>query len=90
VGNIFDKQHEKVDIVVTHGVLEHFTDKNIHKILKRYSDAGQKSVHYVPLDGYKTPSFGDERLLPYQYWIEQFKPTDYLVKNREDLIMIFE
>lgn len=89
-GNIFHSSNDKVDIVVTHGVLEHFSDTEITSILNRYKCDNQKSVHYVPLNGYKVPSFGDERLLPYQHWVEQFNPTDYFVKNNEDLILIFE
>ncbi len=89
-GDIFQSCSEKVDTVVTHGVLEHFNDLQITAILQRYKNDGQKSVHYVPLNGYKIPSFGDERLLPYQHWVDTFKPTDYVVKNNEDLILIFE
>ena len=47
-------------LAVTHGVLEHFEDHDILKILFNYPN----SVHYVPLNGYSSPSFGDERLLP--------------------------
>lgn len=89
-GDIFKSCSEKVDIVVTHGVLEHFSDEQILAILKRYKKDNQKNVHYVPLNGYKVPSFGDERLLPYQHWVEQFNPTDYFVKNNEDLVLIFD
>lgn len=89
-GDIFQSCEQRVDIVVTHGVLEHFTDPQIEAILNRYKLDGQKSVHYVPLNGYKVPSFGDERLLPYQHWVERFNPTDYFVKNNEDLILIFD
>lgn len=88
--DIFSAVEPPVDMVVTHGVLEHFEDHDIHHILQRYKDQGQSSVHYVPLDGYVIPSFGDERLLPYEYWLDTFKPTSYHVKNNEDLIMIFE
>jgi len=90
IGDIFAQCEDKVDMVVTHGVLEHFSDEAINQILYRYKTDNQKSVHYVPLDGYKIPSFGDERLLPYQHWLERFKPSDYIVKNNQDLFLIFD
>lgn len=61
-------------IRVTHGVLEHFTDEEIHKIFTRYSEGGLTSIHYVPLDKYKVPSFGDERLLIPEKWLLLAKP----------------
>lgn len=88
-GDIFTSKEANVDIVVTHGVLEHFSDDSITSILNRYKSTNQKSVHYVPLDGYKIPSFGDERLLPWQHWVEKFQPSDYIVKDNKDLILTF-
>lgn len=64
---------------VSHGVLEHFSDKDIIKITNK----ALGSIHYVPLDKYVTPSFGDERLLPYEYWLELVKPQDYFLFNDE-------
>ncbi len=87
--NIKCQEGDKVDMVVTHGVLEHFSDIDIHKVLQRYNEAGQSSVHYVPLVGYVTPSFGDERLLSYQYWVDKFKPKDFVVNENKDLYLIF-
>ena len=79
----------KPDIIVTHGVLEHFSDFHIGKIFSRYKKAGVKNVHYVPTNGYDQPSFGDERLLPYQYWLLKFKPKDHLLFNDDrDLLLI--
>lgn len=88
VGNIF-KRHEKVDIVVTHGVLEHFSDIDIKKILDRYQWDKQPSLHYVPLEGYITPSFGDERLLSWRNWVNKFNPTSYEVIDNKDLYLYF-
>lgn len=88
-GDIFTFNEGNVDMVVTHGVLEHFSDCDILKILDRYKRSNQKSVHYVPLDGYVIPSFGDERLLSYQYWVDKFKPSDFVVNDNKDLYLIF-
>ena len=72
------KQNIRHDgLVVTHGVLEHFSDKQIHKIL----DLNPYSVHYVPLDLYDEPSFGDERLLPVKYWVNEFGLKNYATFN---------
>lgn len=71
----------RADIAVTMGVLEHFSDAEILSILQRYERNNEQSVHYVPLDKYITPSFGDERLLPYEYWVELINPKYYEVFN---------
>lgn len=65
------------NFAATHGVLEHFSDEQIEGILKRYPN----SVHYVPLQGYPKPSFGDERLLPKEHWIERFALKEYETFN---------
>lgn len=83
LGNIF-AEHIPINVIgVSHGVLEHFSDEDILKICK-----GKKnSIHYVPLDKYITPSFGDERLLPYEHWVELLNPQEYqLFNNNHDLM----
>lgn len=67
-----------VDVIgVSHGVLEHFSDKQI----KNICESNKGSIHYVPLDKYVTPSFGDERLLSYQHWIDLINPSEFLLFN---------
>lgn len=89
VDNIFRNQNNRVDIVVTHGVLEHFSDVDINKILDRYRWSHQPNIHYVPLEGYKVPSFGDERLLSWKHWVQNFCPTSYEVVDNKDLYLYF-
>jgi 2-polyprenyl-3-methyl-5-hydroxy-6-metoxy-1,4-benzoquinol methylase len=89
-GDIFSSLHEQVDIVVSHGVLEHFSDEDIKRILNRYKWNKQPNVHYVPLDGYKIPSFGDERLLSWKHWVRTFNPTSYEVVENKDLYLYFD
>ena len=72
-------------ILITHGVLEHFSDKDIRKIINNYSKKKITQFHYVPLNGYKNPSFGDERLLSLNYWINLLKINSYIVINNKDL-----
>jgi hypothetical protein len=74
-GNILSHKYNKSpDIIISHGVLEHFNDRNIKKIIKRQLKSCSKLIHYVPLDKWITPSFGDERLLPVSYWDNLVNP----------------
>lgn len=80
--NLLDYNYEFPQLHITHGVLEHFTNTEIKGILKRLPN----SIHYVPLDKYKIPSAGDERLLPAEYWIDTFKPSySFTFNNGYDL-----
>ena len=76
VDNLF-RIGELVNFCVTHGVLEHWTDKMIVTAIEKMP----YSVHYVPLDKYETPSFGDERLLPKEHWINLVQPTSWFTFN---------
>lgn len=76
-------------LIHSHGVLEHFTNKQINKVIKKYSKIG-KQVHYVPSNKYKTPSRGDERLLSPKEWKRICKPDKIIPFNDGyDLILIF-
>lgn len=80
-----------VNTVFTHGVLEHFTDREIDAILCQQSKIARYSVHYVPTDGYPEPSAGDERLLPYTWWLKKTCPEDYVLFNdNKDLLLILD
>ena len=81
--NILEKKFfEPGTMVVTHGVLEHFSDPDITRILSTYEDSYVSfQAHYVPTSGYREPSFGNERLLPVDYWCSLVKPDYYIVDN---------
>lgn len=83
------KFFESFTVVVTHGVLEHFSDEDITKIMSTYNnDKVLFQAHYVPTCQYAFPSFGDERLLPVDDWIALIKPDYYLLDNGgKDLYM---
>ncbi len=68
-------------LAITHGVLEHFNDNIIIEIMNRYKRTNTPSIHYVPLNKYKVPSFGDERLLPFEHWVDLIKPDEYGLFN---------
>lgn len=78
-GTVFDPGVLKV----SHGVLEHFSDSQIQDIC----ESCLNSIHYVPLDKYVTPSFGDERLLPYQYWLKLTTPKMWMLFNDDHDLM---
>lgn len=83
------EQHS--DMVLTHGVLEHFEDDVIVEIIKRHKNLGLIGVHYVPLDGYETPSFGDERLLSKEYWQDLLGFEEHITMNEgKDLVFIIK
>jgi trans-aconitate methyltransferase len=85
--NIFP---QKLDLIYSHGVLEHFSDKSITTILRNQLLTGAKLIHYVPTNMYTTPSFGDERLLAVQYWIDKFKPSYSITfNNGHDLALVW-
>ena len=88
-GNIFEN-HGKVDCIFSHGVIEHFSDNQIFDILNRQKAEAKRVIHYVPTNGYSTPSFGDERLMPIEWWIKNFKPVSHLIFNdNKDLVLIW-
>jgi 2-polyprenyl-3-methyl-5-hydroxy-6-metoxy-1,4-benzoquinol methylase len=82
-GDIFEGKWEASTLKVSHGVLEHFTDEQIEDICEMC----RNSIHYVPLDKYKTPSFGDERLLPYEHWLEVATPVSWALFNDDHDLM---
>ena len=80
--DIAKKIVSKSDVIFGHGVLEHFSDEECVKIVSQQREnARVKVVHYVPLDKYVTPSFGDERLLPAFHWVSLLSPTRVWVEN---------
>lgn len=88
--DIVNAQLNKVDMIHSHGVLEHFKDVDIQKIINRQRKDAKKVVHYVPTNGYSIPSFGDERLLSIPYWVDNFKPTSIIpFNNNKDLVLIW-
>jgi len=80
-----------VGLIYSHGVLEHFPDDEIRSILMHQRAISNRLVHYVPTDHYEAPSFGDERLLPAQYWVDTFRPDTWCAFNEgKDLVLIWK
>lgn len=91
-GESIDFFHEvDVQACISHGVIEHFDDETIKKIIDRQKSQFSTVIHYVPSDQYEIPSFGDERLLSKEYWLNLVNPT-YLYEENEgkDLYLVFK
>lgn len=82
----------RYDMIHSHGVLEHFDDHEIIRILSNYGNMTNVQVHYVPVDGYKEPSFGDERLLTVDDWrrLTSHLNTTLIPFNDHDLCIVVE
>jgi trans-aconitate methyltransferase len=79
----------QADVVHSHGMLEHFSDDDIRKIIANYSSA-RVQVHYVP-GLYPEPTFGDERLMSVADWWRIAQPDQILTFNEGlDYALIFE
>ncbi len=70
------------DVIHGHGVLEHFSDCDIRKIIHTHRESGARAaIHYVPGEKYVTPSFGDERLMSVDAWREIAAPDEVVTFN---------
>jgi cyclopropane fatty-acyl-phospholipid synthase-like methyltransferase len=77
------------DVVHSHGMLEHFDDHTIRDVIRAHSHA-RVQVHYVP-GLYDEPTFGDERLLPAEAWMDICAPEQIIKFNDGlDYALIFE
>lgn len=85
------KFYEPNTVVVTHGVLEHFSDEDILKTMATYdTDRVVFQAHYVPTDRYKEKSFGDERLLSVEKWIKLVNPDYHALGNNGKDLYLFK
>lgn len=71
------------DLVFHQGLLEHFEDENILKLLDEQLRVGKAVVLSVPNEFYPGKDFGDERLLSRKYW-------DKLLKERFKVLQSLE
>lgn len=68
------------DVIHSHGMLEHFDDDTIRKVIDSYRGLAHSQVHYVP-GMYPKPTFGDERLMPVERWWDIVKPSQIITFN---------
>ena len=87
--NIKDIEINKVDVIHSHGVLEHLDNKTILDVVAKQKKSSKIGIHYVPTDKYTTKSFGDERLMSVETWCRLVKPKETILFNDDkDLILI--
>lgn len=84
-GDILDPMmYRNANVIHSHGVLEHFDDRTIARVLGHQQESGARAlVHYVPLEGWVTGSYGDERLLSPEHWQRVHNPTDIVLFNED-------
>lgn len=83
--------HQKYDVIYSHGVLEHLSLTECKKIIRNQLSVSNMIAHYVPTDGYKYPSFGDENLIPKEQWDKALHPTESIAFNEfKDLLLIWK
>lgn len=81
----------KGTLIHSHGVLEHFNDEDIRKIINIQRRNNCMLVHYVPTIKYNSPSRGDERLLYPCQWRKICNPNEMIEFNQGyDLILIWK
>jgi trans-aconitate methyltransferase len=79
---------KRADVIISHGSLEHFEDSCVRRIIASQRSRAQHVVHYVPSYKYNKPSFGDERLLRPEDWMEIALPDEIVEFNAGfDLIL---
>jgi sialic acid synthase SpsE len=89
--DILKKVHsKKLDIIFSHGVLEHFDDNDIRTIISRQREQAKNVLHYVPTNKYKYKSFGTERLMSIERWGTLVRPNKIIQFNQDkDAILIW-
>ena len=81
------KDLKDLDVIHSHGVLEHFEDRHIARILHQQCVRAKHVIHYVPSHKYVEPSFGDERLMSAADWkdiLSRYQLGDFEVREFND------
>lgn len=69
------------DIVFSQGLLEHFSDKDIHKLIDEQIRVAKYVIFSVPNEYYPKKDFGNERLISKEKW-ESIIVENYLVLSK--------
>jgi len=89
--DIRKKYINRVDLIHSHGVLEHLNINDIKKTIDNQLKVCNTLIHYVPTNGYNYKSYGDELLISSKEWVSICKPTNILTFNNDkDLILIWK
>ena len=74
---------DSFDLIFHQGLLEHFNDEDILKLLAEQLRVGKKVVLSVPNNFYPEKDLGNERLLPKKYWDKILKEKFKLLQSCE-------
>jgi len=66
--------NDSFDLVFHQGLLEHFSDEDIHKILGEQLRVARRVILSVPNQWYPQKDFGDERLMSKSQWDRLLAP----------------
>jgi len=69
------------DVVFSQGLLEHFSDKNIHKLIDEQIRVARYVIFSVPNKNYPKMDFGNERLMSKEKW-ESILVGNYLILSK--------
>ena len=70
------------DVIFHQGLLEHFSDEEIIRLLNEQLKVGKAVVFSVPNNFYKEKDFGNERLLTKDYWDKLLKQNFNLIESK--------
>lgn len=81
----------RAGVIHGHGVLEHLNDYDIYRTIESHRQSGARvAIHYVPGAGHIMPSFGDERLMPLEWWKDKWDTTEAFTFNEgKDYVLIW-
>jgi len=68
------------DVAFSQGLLEHFSNEEIFKLLKEQLNVAKNVIFSIPLENYPFKDLGDERLLAIEEWyfiLEKFRRRFY-------------
>lgn len=86
--SILSRPVAKVDVIHSHGVLEHFHPNQIKSIISQQKKWAQTLIHYVPSSKYTKVAFGDEHLWSKEQWQALVRPDNIVEFNEgKDLIL---
>lgn len=78
-------QDRSFDVVFHQGLLEHFSDEDIHKLLEEHLRVAPTVIFSVPNSYYFGREFGDERLMSKNMWENILKPYQVEISQNYSL-----
>jgi len=74
------KKLPKFDLVISQGLIEHFNDENVIKIIDNFSFVANKMIFSIPSDIYQNQDFGNEVLRSKKEMEKLLKKTGFKFK----------